>query len=626
MKTIEEIFGLYKARQVERGAYFEQARIISDHYNNNVVLPLPEMSDNDKPAVANLIAQGIDQHAMRVASVLPDVYSPPLKPGDKASERRARQRKQAWLGMWETNSYELLQKKRARWLVAYAQAPVWIVPNRRMRQPQWVLRTPLETYPGRLDDGQMQPDDCLFAVTRTVGWVKKNYPDVPVSAFRQYPNPFTESKGLEDSDTVDLIQYEDADELVTLLTGRGEAPLDAINNYTIREAEYGYRGARIINITARDGGKANAWCCELQRIPNRVGQCRVVVPGRISLNYPKGQFDDNTGLFQMQAKLMAMEVNAVANSIWPDQWLIGDGQTQPKIIKAADGRRGIVGEVQAQNMITTQMQPGLQTPTVIDRLERAQRLNGAVPADFGGESASNIRTGRRGENVLSAAVDYVIQEHQQILARSAQTELQIAAAIDLNVFGGEKKSYYVSWKGAKGRLDYRPRDIWTEDRTAAVSYVKAGADINALTVEIGQLRGVGLISAQTAGRMHPDVPDPEAEQDQIVYESLNQAVLASLQQRAAAGDLPVTDVARIAELVRSDRLELFEAVRKVQEEAQERQATPALPDAPEAQPGIEQPGMGAEAGATVAPPSPSLSNLSQLIRAVRTPAQAARGR
>src|SRR5206468_728673 len=137
----------------------------------------------------------------------------------------------------------------------------------------------------------------------------------------------------------------------------------------------------------------------------------------------------------------------------------------------------------------------------------------------------NIRTARRGEALLSSAVDYYVQEHQQILARSGQAELEIAAAIDLTYFGNQKKSFYVSWKGGKGRLDYTPKDVWQEDRTIKVSYAKAGADVNALTVEAGQLKSIGMLSALSAGRMHPDVKDPEFEQDQIQYEMLQTGLL-----------------------------------------------------------------------------------------------------
>ena len=48
-------------------------------------------------------------------------------------------------------------------------------------------------------------------------------------------------------------------------------------------------------------------------------------------------------------------------------------------------------------------------------------------------------------------------------------------------------------------------------------------------------------------------------------------------------------------MVKNDKADLAEAVAKVQKEAQERQAQQVAATAPEAQPGIAQPGAGAEA-------------------------------
>lgn len=618
--TVEQIVMEFRRRQLERGPLFERCRIVSQHYNNEMVLPLPEVEKTEAPVVANLLAQGVDQHANRVASYLPDVQAPPLKPGDRASERRADQRRRAAVGFLEVNRYDLQMRRRARWLGAFSEAPVRWFPDKTTRRPRSMIHTPLEVYPSAMETGQLQPEDCIVANARTVAWVKKNYPDVPIATIRANTGKHQTGDGLTDNDLVEVIQWLDGDETVVVLYGPGE-PHDLVY-----EAEYGYRGARIINLTPPDLPGMKAWGTEILRVPNRLGECPMVVPGRITLDVPKGQFDDMPGLAVMQAKLAAMEVNAIANSIWPDQWVIGVDGRNPQIIKAADGRAGIVGQINDGQIITTQMQPGVQTPMAIDRLERAQRQNGGIPADFGGESASNIRTGRRGDAVLSAAVDYTIQEHQTILAASCQLELQIAANIDLTYFRNEKKSFYISWKGGKGRLDYTPKDIWTEDRTLLVNYAKPGADINSLNVQIGQLTSIGLLSKLSAGRMHPDVKDPEFEHDQTVYEQLEAAGLASVQQQAAAGALPLPDLARIAQLVRQDKMELFDAVEQAQKEAQERQSStvaPAEPGSPEAQPGLAAPGAGAEAGGPIAPPAPSMENLTSILRTLRTQNQVA---
>lgn len=618
-KSVEDIVGMYAQRRTERGSFFEQCRRISAAYNNEIVLPVPEQALRETPAVANLISSGIDQHAMRIASVLPDVQSPPVKIGDRASETRADKRKRASIGWWEINAYNLLMRRRARWLIAYAQSPVRIHPDFEGKQPKWQLRTPLETYPGAMEPTDVQPKDCIFAVQRTVGWLRQHYPDVDVSQIRVNQGKFVGNRPLQADDPIELITFEDENETVMLITGQGET------DDLIHEAEYGIQGAVIINLGPAGGNGPRQWAAVLKRLPNRAGQCTVVIPGRISLSKLMGQFDSSIGLFEMQAKLAAMEFSAIANSIWPDLWMVsqnGNGQ----IITPANGRKGVVGNISNATLVPTQIQPGAQVPQAIDRIERATRLNASVPADFSGESASNVRTAVRGNAILGEAVDYTIQEHQEILALSARTELDIAVAIDMAYFRNTKKSFYVSWKGGKGRLDYTPKDIWSEDRTLRVSYAKAGADVNALNVEVGQLVGIGIMSKLTGARMHPDIVDPDYEHDQVIFEGLEQAALSSVQTQASQGALPAVDLARMMQRIRTDQTSLADAIVEQQAEAQERQAstvTPADPGSPDAQPGLSAPGAGAEAGGPIAPPTPSAANLVDLLRGLRTGGQIA---
>ena len=104
-------------------------------------------------------------------------------------------------------------------------------------------------------------------------------------------------------------------------------------------------------------------------------------------------------------------------------------------------------------------------------------------------------------------------------------------------------------------------------------------------------------------KIDPLVEDVEAELDSVTAEQLEGSLLASLQQQAAGGAIPPSDLARIIDLVKSDKAELAEAVEKVQREAQERQATMVSPTSPEAQAGIAQAGAGAEAMASPPPPA-----------------------
>lgn len=114
-------------------------------------------------------------------------------------------------------------------------------------------------------------------------------------------------------------------------------------------------------------------------------------------------------------------------------------------------------------------------------------------------------------------------------------------------------------------------------------------------------------------RIDPLVEDVEKERDTVIAEQLEQSLLAGLQQQAAQGALPPGDLARIMELVKNDQADLADAVSRVQREAQERQAEQVAPTAPEAQPGIAQPGAGAEA---MAGPSPQGGGLRDLLGAL----------
>src|SRR5919106_311220 len=130
-------------------------REIKEAYEGDVVIPLPELDQANKPAVANLLNQGLDQMSMRVASVMPDVYYPPLRPGIEKSEKNARTRRLANIGWWNQNHMRIKMRRRARWLVGYGAAPVTIRPDVRNEMPMWHCRDPLTTFPAP----SLDPDD-----------------------------------------------------------------------------------------------------------------------------------------------------------------------------------------------------------------------------------------------------------------------------------------------------------------------------------------------------------------------------------------------------------------------------------------------------------------------------------
>jgi hypothetical protein len=134
--------------------------------------------------------------------------------------------------------------------------------------------------------------------------------------------------------------------------------------------------------------------------------------------------------------------------------------------------------------------------------------------------------------------------------------------------------------------------------------------------------GTGMMSTRTAMEIHPFIDDAEEESDRITVEGLQRAMQAAIETQASQGAIPPIDVARMMQLVKSNKMELAEAIMQAQKESQERQAAEAPPGDPSLQPGLGAPGMGAEATPAVPEVEPSAQNLASVLGSLY-PAQAA---
>lgn len=594
------IFGTLERRRQSHGVVLEQMRRIRDIYDGDVVIPLPELDQAEEPAVPNLIHNGLEQTSQRIASTTPDLKYPALQPGRRQSERRARTRRMANLAWWECNEIDLIMYRRARWLVGYGCAPAVILPDPHKGVPRWEIRDPLTAYPcPTANPDEITPPDVIFTFKRTWAWLREFYPAEVADLRTGYRTP----ADVPSHTLFDVAEYIDGEVRVLGVLGAAEG------------TAWGHTSMVQTGLAMK----------ELCRIPVRIDMCPAVVPGRITLGRLHGQYDGATGMYHARARLMALETIAAERGVFPDTYLISrPGETADFVDGPHDGRTGRVNIVKGGDIRDQAINPGFAALQAIDRMERAERIAGGIPPDFGGESGSNIRTGRRGDAILSAVVDYPVQEAQRILAAALKHENMRAVATVRAYFGAQPKSFYVSYGKTPGPVDYIPDRDFAESAANVVAYAQAGSDANGLTVMAGQLVGLGMLSKKRGMEIHPMVADPEAEYGRVVAEQLEAALLASLQQQGAAGAIPPGDLARIAHLVQQEQYTLTDAVAKAQDEAQKRQASagepgteegPVAPGAPEAQPGLAQPGVGAEQP-TVGPPPAGVENISQLFAAL----------
>ena len=591
-----QLIGMLKERRNNSASWRQTAMTNRDVYNGDFSVPLPELDENEQVAVANLLQQGLDQIAMRTTSVPPTPVYFPTRIGFKKAEDDARTRRSVTLDWWDSNHMKSKLRQRARWLFGYGKAPVSLYPSND-GTPRWRLLDPLHTYEApSLDPDSMIPPDCIYSYKRSREWLH-----------REYPDEYARLRKSQDISTFEFLEYTSWEEMVLLVIGSGDPAYEQGTPFEV-----------------------------LHRVENRAGIPLSVIPGRIGLDRVIGQFDGMVGMYQLQAKLMALYTIGVQRAIFGETWLVGnDPLMPPKIEVPADGQRGRVGQVSRGTMQVIQPQPGALTPSLLDRLEYAERQSGGVPPELGGSSQANVRTGRRGDSILAAAIDFRIQEAQEQFEMSLVEENKIAIAL-AKAYGGSRQ--FSLYSKTEGQIKYTPDRLFETD-IHEVHYPYAGADANTLDIRVAQKIGTGTLSKQSGMEMDPLVRDFESEHDRINAEAIDQAFLTSVQTLASSPESPLlpSDFARMTRLVRENRMEIYEAFETVNEEVKARQAQAAQqaqaamgPGGPGGGPGgppgmgggpeTGQPGLDAsspERMAAIQAPSPSQNHLNFLLSGLR---------
>jgi hypothetical protein len=255
--------------------------------------------------------------------------------------------------------------------------------------------------------------------------------------------------------------------------------------------------------------------------------------------------------------------------------------------------------------------PPTSTGRAIADLERNYRVSTGMNPTFGGETYGSLRTGRGIDSMLGAAVDPRVQEMQEMMEYGMSHANELVLETWKACFGDTKHTLFSGWGGVSNVFELEPtKHIETCDNV--VSYAIAGADVQSVTIQLGQLLGTEAISMRTFRNRHPWVEDAEAEEMLLDSEKLKSAVFQSLLQRVMSGEAPMMLVRLIAKH-QSKGMDIFEAMDKAEEEiqAKQAQAAPVAPPpgavgpdglplavAPEGMPGLE-------GGMELQPPGPA---------------------
>ena len=598
--TLTEVYNRQKHYQFLHA----QMASVSAVYNNRARVALPDAAEDSNPTVPNLLAQGIDQLASRIASVTPMPIFASAKPGQRTADRRAATAARVINGWWAETSMPVKMPRRARHLIAYGLTAVTVSYDPEEHVPSWHVRDPKTTFPAiDLHPGKVC-EDVAFSYKRSGAWLASH------------------GYGW----ALEKIGQRDSVARATLL-------------YTL--IEHVTEDYRVLVLAGADGGISQDYLTPFQG-PLPMGASAVVleyvegkaapkafVATRLALDEVSGQFDTMLGMYALQARLMALEEIAVEKGIFPDTYLISRAGEVGRFLDGPhDGRTGKVNVIAGGDIRELTTQPGYQTNGMIDRLERAQRLTGGIPAEFGGESGSNIRTGRRGDAVLSAVIDFPVAEAQTILAKTLEEENEAAIGLARFFDNGAERTLYQFVGNDLRAVKYVADQVFEDTYEHVIAYPVTGADLNSLMIGLGQRVGMGTMSKETAAYIDPFIDNPELEHDRIIAEGLEQSLVAGLQQQAASGAIPPLVLGKIMTLVRNDKMELAEAMVKVTEDAQKEAEAAKQQEAP---PTAEQAMAGPAAAAMTGNPeaaspipgeTPGQGSLASLLSTLRKPVMA----
>lgn len=564
MHTWDDIYTIMQDRKAANGPILNQMITVRDRYNGDWIVPYltKEEAPELPPLTPAIISETIDNFGMRAGSVVPAVFCPAIDP-TKQSGRRSREyantRRRIITGTYHKSRMQLLLRKAYRHLAGYATAALVVVPDFEYELPCVKVRDPLNTYPDpRTGEDFSNPENIGFVFAKSAAWIRSNWP----AARAAIPDT------ADGDDMWEMIEWIDEEHIVVGLLGPRQT-----NYYQFIQEPWRHT-------------------LELARWPNRVGMVTAICPQRVTLDRIASQLVHVTGITDLMARMMALDIMAKEKSIFPDRYVLGRSGAVPQIVGGdwKDGRTGDMNLVlDADGIGSLPFAPDPTSAQAIDRLERNARVSSGLVPQMGGETYGALRTGRGIDALMGAAVDPRIQEMQEVMQAHLPHLNEVILETYKRYWGSKKFTMVSGWPSDSGEVVFTPNEH-IETSANTVSYPIAGADVQSTNIILGQLLGADAISRKTFRERHPWIDDAASESARVDEETFERAAMQSLLAQAQTGQLPLIFLAEIEQARRQDpNGDIFTAIQVADQAMRERQAAQAEAQSPEAQPGLAVP-------------------------------------
>jgi hypothetical protein len=464
----------------------------------------------------------------------------------------------------------------ADWYLTYGFLPIFVDANFDAKMPHIRIENPMGSYPEFDRFGR-----CVSFTKKYIKTIRELVVDFP-----EYERLIVGDLGrdMTDYDTnIELMRYEDADQVVLFLPQRG--------NLVLRKAK------------------------------NPIGMLSVVVARRpgLDLDDPRGQFDDVLWAQIARARFSMLAMEAAEKSVQAPLVLPND------VSEFAFGPDSVIRTNNPAGVRRVALELPTGAFTEQQLLEQEMRMGARYPEGRSGQIDASIITGN-GVQALMGGFDSQIKAGQQILAEAFQKVMELCFHIDQTLFD-EDKTMAGTYQGAPYELGYRPSKDIKSDYTIQVRYgLMAGLDPSRALIFSLQALQAGLLSREFVMSELPWSMNVGLEKDRIDIERMRDALSGSIgsltqaiPQMAANGTDPSDIIEKIATVIdmKKKGTSIEDAVMKIfkKEEAEVEEA-PGMPEQPEAPEGMQQgaPPQPAPAGPEGQPAGPPPDVASILAR------------
>lgn len=483
--TIEQIGDKYTALVARYGTRDQRMADITAVRRGDMESVYPDMFPEgmSKPMIANFI-DVVARDIAEVLAPLPSFNCMTTQVNSDSAKRSAELRTMIVNNYVEFSALQTQMYTGADWYITYGFLPVIVEPDFDARMPRIRVENPLGAYPEFDRYGR-----CVSFSKRYLKTMRELIVEFP-----EYESQILGPLGRNNQDLnamIDLVRYEDKDQVVLFLPQRGNLPLRKAKN-------------------------------PLGKMTIRVGRR----PG-IDIDDPRGQFDDVLWAQIARARFALLAMDAAEKSVNAPMVVPQDLQ------EFAIGPDAVMRTANPAGV----RRVGLELPMAAFQeqqvLENEMRMGARYPEGRSGNIDASIITGS-GVQALLGGFDSQIKAGQMIMTELFQDVMSVALEMDEKLFAG-KKSSVMTYQGAPHKLSYDSGKDIKEDYSVNVRYgLMSGLDPSRALIFSLQALQANLISTEFVMQELPWAVDVIKEQERIDIETVRKNLMGALNAAATA--------------------------------------------------------------------------------------------